>query len=68
MPWSPKSPVDVADYFIDWSTFLPSTETIASVSITATAGLTVGATDFTGNVARVRVSGGVAPGSCVAPF
>ncbi len=60
MPWSPKSPVDVADYFIDWSTFLPSTETIASVSITAAAGLTVGATDFTGNVARVRLSGGVA--------
>jgi hypothetical protein len=60
VPWSPKSPVDVADYFIDWSNFLPAAETIASVSITATAGLTVGATDFTGKVARARLSGGTA--------
>jgi len=60
MSWSPKSPADVADYFIDWSNFLASTELIASVTVTAGAGLTVGATDFTGQVARVRLSGGTA--------
>ena len=63
MPWSPKSPVDVADYFIDWSNFLADAETIATVSITATAGLTVGTTDFTGKVARARLSGGTAGSS-----
>ena len=60
MPWSPKSPLDVSDYFIDWSKFLPTEETIASVSITSTAGLTVGATGFTDKVARARLSGGTA--------
>jgi len=60
MPWSPKSPVDVADYFIDWSNFLADSETIASVSFTASSGLTVGTTDFTGKVARARLSGGTA--------
>jgi hypothetical protein len=63
MPWSPKSPVDVADYFIDWSKFLSDAETIASVSVTAAAGLTVGTTGFTGNIARARLSGGEAGNS-----
>ena len=63
MPWSPKSPVDVADYFIDWSTFLADAETIASVTFTANAGLTVGTTDFIGKVARARLSGGTAGSS-----
>ena len=63
MPWSPKSPVDVADYFIDWSNFLADSETIVSVVFTATAGLTVGTTDFTGKVTRVRLSGGTAGSS-----
>ena len=60
MPWSPKSPVDVADYFIDWTNFLADAETIASVAFTASSGLTVGTTDFTTKVARARLSGGTA--------
>ena len=60
MSWSPKSPADVADYFIDWSAFLSSTETISSVTVTADSGLTVGTTDYTDKVARVRLSGGTA--------
>jgi len=60
MSWSPKSPADVADYFIDWTAFLATTELISSVSVTADTGLTVGATDFTDKVARVRLSGGTA--------
>jgi hypothetical protein len=63
MPWSPKSPADVADYFIDWSNFLAEAETIASVVFTATSGLTVGTTDFSGKVARARLSGGTAGSS-----
>ncbi len=63
MPWSPKSPADVADYFIDWSNFLAEAETIASVVFTATWGLTVGTTDFSGKVARARLSGGTAGSS-----
>jgi hypothetical protein len=63
VPWSPKSPVDVADYFIDWSNFLADSETIVSVVFTATAGLTVGTTDFTGKVTRARLSGGTAGSS-----
>ena len=63
MSWSPKSPADVADYFIDWSNFLATTELISSVAFTAGAGLTVGTTDFTGQVERVRLSGGTAGNS-----
>ena len=58
MSWSPKSPADVADYYIDWSNFLSAAELISSVSVTSDAGLTVGATDYTGQVARVRLSAG----------
>jgi hypothetical protein len=63
MSWSPKSPADVADYYIDWSNFLSAAEVINSVSVTSDAGLTVGATDYTGQVARVRLSGGTAGNS-----
>jgi len=56
--WSPKSPADVADYYVDWSNFLATTENIDSVAVTATTGLTVGTKDFTNKVARVRLSGG----------
>ena len=58
MTWSPKSPADVADYYVDWSNFLGSTETITSVTVTAGTGLTVGERDYTGKVVRARLSGG----------
>ena len=58
MTWSPKSPADVADYYVDWSNFLATTENIDSIAVTATTGLTVGTQDYTNKVARVRLSGG----------
>jgi hypothetical protein len=60
MTWSPKSPADVADYYIDWTNFLSAAELINSVSVTSDAGLTVGATDYTDKIARARLSGGTA--------
>jgi hypothetical protein len=48
----------VADYYIDWSQFLSTAETIASATFTADTGLSVGASDYTYKVARVRLSGG----------
>ena len=63
MSWSPKSPADVADYYIDWTAFLATTELIASVTVTADTGLTVGTTDYTDKVVRTRLSGGVAGNS-----
>jgi hypothetical protein len=56
--WSPKSPADVADYYVDWSNFLATTENINSVAVTATTGLTVVTQGYTDKVARVRLSGG----------
>jgi len=63
MSWSPKSPADVADYYIDWSNFLSAAEIINAVTVTSDAGLTVGATDYTDKIARVRLSGGSAGNS-----
>jgi hypothetical protein len=58
--WSPKSPADVADYYIDWSEFLSSTESITSASVTAPAGITAVENSFTSKVVRIRLSGGTA--------
>jgi hypothetical protein len=58
MTWSAKSPTDVADYWIDWSSFLSSDESITSISITADTGLTVVNSSFTDKVVRVRLAGG----------
>jgi hypothetical protein len=58
--WSPKSPADVADYYIDWSEFLSSTESITSASVTAPAGITAVENSFTDKVVRIRLSGGTA--------
>ena len=60
MTWSPKSPADVADYYIDWSEFLSSTESITSASVTAPAGITAVENSFTDKVVRIRLSGGTA--------
>ena len=60
MTWSPKSPADVADYYIDWSEFLSSTESITSASVTAPAGITAVENSFTSKVVRIRLSGGTA--------
>ena len=61
MTWSPKSPADVADYYIDWSEFLSSTtESITSASITAPSGITAVENSFTGKIVRIRLSGGTA--------
>ena len=38
--WSPKDPGDVADYWFDWSTFLPAAQSISSASVTVPSGIT----------------------------
>ena len=58
MSWSPKSPADVADYYVDWTDFLSANETISGVTVTADTGITVTARDYTGKVVRARLSGG----------
>ena len=60
MTWSPKSPTDVADYYIDWSNFLSSNESITSVAVTVPSGITAVENSFTDNVVRIRLSGGTA--------
>ena len=58
--WSPKDPGDVADYWFDWSTFLPAAQSISSATVTVPSGITSVASDFTSKVVRVRLSGGTA--------
>ena len=58
--WSPKDPGDVADYWFDWSTFLPAAESISSASVTVPFGITSVVSDFTSRAVRVRLSGGQA--------
>lgn len=58
--WDPKDPNDVADYWFNWDTFLPDSETITAATVTVPDGLTSVADDFDAEAKRVRVrlSGG----------
>ena len=58
MSWSPKSPADVADYYVDWTDFVSADEAISGVTVTADTGITVNVSDYTGKVVRARLSGG----------
>lgn len=56
--WSPKDPADVADYWFDWTDFLPTPETITAATVTAAVGITATAQDHTDKTVRVRLTGG----------
>ena len=60
MTWSPKSPADVADYWIDWSNVLSTNESITSVSVTVPSGITTTQNSFTNTMVAIRLSGGTA--------
>jgi len=53
-----KEPIEVLDYFVDFTDQLGTGETLASSSVTATAGLTVGTDWIDGNRVYVWLSGG----------
>lgn len=56
--WSAKDPSDIADYWFDWTDFLPADENITDADVTVPAGLESVTQDFTEKVVRVRLSGG----------
>ena len=58
--WSPKDPEDVADYFFDWTDFLPPTENIIAATVGVPPGMTSLTNDFTTKTVRVRLAGGTA--------
>lgn len=58
-----KDPQDVLDYYVDFSKRLAANETLSSVSVSATAGLTVGTSWIDGSRGYVWLSGGTLAGS-----
>lgn len=56
----PKQPADVIDIDVDYSSYLPSTDTIASATATVDTGLTLGSTviDTSTDTVKQWVSGG----------
>jgi hypothetical protein len=61
--WSAKDPADIADYFFDWTEFLPEGEIITEATVTVPTGV-IGVIDDidpdTSRIVRVRLSGGTA--------
>lgn len=70
--WSAKDPNDIADYWFDWTDFLPELETITDATITIPAEvdqpipeapydyLEIVSQSFADKRVRVRLSGGIA--------
>jgi hypothetical protein len=58
--WKQKDPADIADYWYDWSIFLPEDAVVEDQTVTAPAGITILAASHTDKVVRIRVSGGTA--------
>lgn len=56
--WSPKDPNDIADYWFDWTDFLPESEAITAATVTVPTGLTGVSNSFEDKKVRVRLSGG----------
>lgn len=69
--WSPKDPNDIADYWFDWTEFLPTLETITAATVTIPEEidqpdpvapydyLAEVSQSFTDKKVRVRLSGGI---------
>ncbi len=54
-----KDPDAVLDYQWDWSSWLPTGDTIASATVTAETGLTVGSYSNTATAVTAWLSGGI---------
>jgi hypothetical protein len=55
-----KDPYAVLDYSLDWTNWMPSGDTITSISITADTGITIDSTTNTDYIATAYISGGTA--------
>ena len=55
-----KDPYAVLDYSLDWTNWMPSGDTITSISVTADAGITIDSTTNTDFIATAYISGGTA--------
>jgi hypothetical protein len=53
-----KDPSAVLDFVVDWSEFLPESDSIQSVTATATAGITIASSQFSGKKHVIWLSGG----------
>jgi hypothetical protein len=53
-----KDPQAVLDYTVDWSSWLPSGDTIVTSTWTAQTGITIDSNSFTTTAATVWLSGG----------
>lgn len=55
-----KDPYAVLDYSLDWTNWMPSGDTITSISVTADAGITIDSSTNTDYIATAYISGGTA--------
>jgi hypothetical protein len=55
-----KDPYAVLDYSLDWTNWMPSGDTITSISVTADTGITIDSTTNTDYIATANISGGTA--------
>jgi hypothetical protein len=55
-----KDPYAVLDYSLDWTNWMPSGDTITSISVTADSGITIDSTTNTDFIATAYISGGTA--------
>ena len=55
-----KDPYAVLDYSLDWTNWMPSGDTITSISVTADTGITIDSTTNTDYIATAYISGGTA--------
>jgi len=55
-----KDPYAVLDYSLDWTNWMPSGDTITSITVSADAGITIDSTTNTDYIATANISGGTA--------
>jgi hypothetical protein len=55
-----KDPYAVLDYSLDWTNWMPSGDTITSISVTADSGITIDSSTNTDYIATAYISGGTA--------
>jgi hypothetical protein len=55
-----KDPYAILDYSLDWTNWMPSGDTITSITVSADAGITIDSTTNTDYIATANISGGTA--------